>query len=166
MPTDFLALLSHDHKELEAALAAMEKAARGTREDLERVRMMFDVHVMAETRVLDDLVAATSSADVFQIATMIRRAHDLQRVMFDELTLEPPGTHDWYARTSDLRAIVLDHRFFAHRRTADLRYHLSDLGLDLLAGQYLRSRQLALAEISSRGTARSRSLFSARTITT
>jgi len=45
MPTDFLALLSHDHKELEAALAAMEKAARVTREDVERVRMMFEPRV-------------------------------------------------------------------------------------------------------------------------
>ena len=122
---------------------------------LDVFRLGLAVHLVAETRVLSTLVALVRPPPALRLQIAeLRREHDVQQQAAERLAELEPCTDTWYARSLELRVLVLDHA----KREDYLRAALDDyvpsaVGRGLVA-EYATERMKLLATTSPLAVAR------------
>jgi hypothetical protein len=145
-------LLHHDHQDLELALSMIVDAETAIAELpnlLEVLRLALAVHVTAEARVWDRLLATGDPVRPLQAKLALTRIeHTRQQLAADELARLAAGSSEWYEGAIELRAIVLDHAWEIQQPNRSLRVHLDDTTYARLAGSYATERMRVLATTS------------------
>jgi hypothetical protein len=144
-------LLHHDHEDLELALSMIvdaETAIADLPNLLEVLRLALAVHVTAEARVWDRLLASDPVRPLQAKLALTRIEHTRQQLAADELARLVAGSSEWYERAIELQAIVLDHAWEIQQPNRSLRVHLDDTTYARLAGSYATERMRVLATTS------------------
>lgn len=152
MAQDVYGLVRLDHEDLDRALRAMSDAGTAVEELaglLDVFRLALAVHVAAEARVLQSLLAGSRSlAALRAMVTQIYLEHRCQQQRALALASTVPGSDDWYDGALELRILVLDHA----AREDHLRWQLqAELGRRLLltlAAEYATERMRVLSTTS------------------
>jgi hypothetical protein len=158
MVQDVCGLVRNDHDDLDRALAAMVDLTT-TSDELVRLlevfRLALAVHLTAETKVFDLLVARGPAPGALRmIVEQTRREHAAQQEASDGLFTTEPRSNEWYARALDLRILVLDHASRGDLLRWTLHDHLSLEQHRALARDYATERLIALSRTSPTALAR------------
>jgi hypothetical protein len=157
---DLCALVRRDHDDLDRALAAMVDAATPVDELaplLDVFELALAVHVAAEAKVFDTLVAAVPAPPILQlVAAQARDDHAAQQLAADALHAARPGSDDWYARALDLRVLVVEQATRGDLERWTLQDHVPLALGRALAREYATERMRMLARSSPALLARAR----------
>jgi hypothetical protein len=149
---DFQALVRADHDDLDQALAVLVSPSTPVADladVLDATRLALAVHVTAQSRVLDRLIARSdpTPAALRAIVLRTRRDHAEQQLLVEYLAGMRPATCDWYERALELRSLLLDHAWHEHI-SRSLAPHVAQPAVDALAAEYATERLRVLATTS------------------
>jgi hypothetical protein len=156
---DVCILAQRDHEDLDLGLRAMVEPATPPRELqnlLDIVRLGLAIHLVAEARVHDSLLALVRPPPVLRLQlARLREEHRAQQRAVDALTSMAPGSCAWYTAALELRVLVLDHARREDYLRPALEDHVATPLRRRLAAEYATERMRLLASTSPLELARS-----------